>query len=308
MVQNMFETQPEGLVPDVQQDPVQQLDAEMAAQEPESATNTDAVNPANAEAEAAKQGEEGKGDEESSDDEEEEEESEEDSEDDGVPRFMQRESVLKFESQLAEFSNANIVRHYMFLLEDYRTNSAALNAYLLRFLERIAVDLKLPATFYQLKFFVTFDTILNDASIRTDAAFVKLRTFAKMIARQYFDALSKNSLMVVHALFKHSRHDLEDLQNPVLVSPIFHLLFAKVSHVLLCRRVLELPPLPPKQQSVKRASRSRNTASCKRPCSVRPTCRWRTNWRASIPLTTFRAMSSTMTSTTKRRQIWVPPV
>ena len=89
-----------------------------------------------------------------------------------------------------------------------------LYSYVLRFVERITFDIKLHAAFFQLPYLVTFDAILQDASVKSDPAFHKLRAFAKLITQRFFETLATNKMLSVLALFHLSRAQLEDVQDP----------------------------------------------------------------------------------------------
>jgi hypothetical protein len=110
----------------------------------------------------------------------------------GGPKFVRRETEFNFESYLIRFINPNILQSYMLLLEYYKENTIESNSCIIRFFQRIANDRHLIAFFFQLHYFIIFDKILQDVTIKTDKQFNEMRGFLKSIVRKFFDLAAEN--------------------------------------------------------------------------------------------------------------------
>ena len=59
-----------------------------------------------------------------------------------------------------------------------------------------------------------FNEILHDPIVYKNAKFQKLQEFAKDATDRFFKHAQENPMIFVHALFKHTKHEMGELSNP----------------------------------------------------------------------------------------------
>ncbi len=63
---------------------------------------------------------------------------------------------------------------------------------ILSLFNRIAFTQRLPAMFWQLPFFISFDKLLTDVAAKSNTRLELLRSFTKKIVRMFFDTATQN--------------------------------------------------------------------------------------------------------------------
>jgi Timeless protein/Myb-like DNA-binding domain len=125
-----------------------------------------------------------------------------------------KETAFDYVSWVSRYAHPKIIDAYMYILGGYKDNSAATNHCLLRLLNTIAVDLKLPAMLYQLSIFQLFEEVLADKSLKRDSRCMELYSFSKYITRSFFADTAKNPLLFVEILFWKNSRDADVAVDP----------------------------------------------------------------------------------------------
>ncbi|XP_078431748.1 timeless family protein isoform X2 [Wolffia australiana] len=104
-------------------------------------------------------------------------------------------------------ANNSIIQRLCWLLKFYKTNSAAVNYYIVNLLQRISDDLELSPMLYQLSLLTTFYSILSEqkSSKGNDHAFVS--DFLTKVVRRMFKKLKNQPLLFVELLFWKTRKE-----------------------------------------------------------------------------------------------------
>ncbi|KHJ80271.1 timeless protein region [Oesophagostomum dentatum] len=119
----------------------------------------------------------------------EEEYSEEDEEEE--PKYETKEIDFDFDEYVGKYAKTEVLRWYVFLLNDFATNSVELNKALVKLLHRVAFDLKMPSRLFQLSLFRIFAQIrthFNEVS-KEDMKknrFFELYTFGYHLLKRFF--------------------------------------------------------------------------------------------------------------------------
>ncbi|RCN52743.1 hypothetical protein ANCCAN_01119 [Ancylostoma caninum] len=107
------------------------------------------------------------------------------------PKYETKEVNFDFEEYVGKYAKTEVLRWYVFLLNDFATNSAELNKALVKLLHRVAFDLKMPSRLFQLSLFRIF------AQVRTQfegvkkedmkkSRFFELYTFGYHLLKKFF--------------------------------------------------------------------------------------------------------------------------
>ncbi|EPB72928.1 hypothetical protein ANCCEY_07999 [Ancylostoma ceylanicum] len=89
------------------------------------------------------------------------------------PKYETKEVNFDFEEYVGKYAKTEVLRWYVFLLNDFATNSTELNKALVKLLHRVAFDLKMPSRLFQLSLFRIF------AQVRTHFEGVKKEDMKK---------------------------------------------------------------------------------------------------------------------------------
>lgn len=119
---------------------------------------------------------------------------------------VKEEVAMDFKKEVAAFGSARTFANYCFLLEDYATNSPALNHACAQMLHRLAHDCGMESYLFQLSLLGLFYRILSDHNLgRKDARpdQKELRHFAAQVTRHYVRKLKGplGNLLLVDSLF-----------------------------------------------------------------------------------------------------------
>ncbi|CAJ0598426.1 unnamed protein product [Cylicocyclus nassatus] len=76
-----------------------------------------------------------------------------DEDDEDEPRYKTKEINFDFSEYVDKYAKTEVLRWYVFLLNDFATNSIELNRALVKLLHRVAFDLKMPSRLFQLSLF-----------------------------------------------------------------------------------------------------------------------------------------------------------
>ncbi|EYC02698.1 hypothetical protein Y032_0098g3079 [Ancylostoma ceylanicum] len=107
------------------------------------------------------------------------------------PKYETKEVNFDFEEYVGKYAKTEVLRWYVFLLNDFATNSTELNKALVKLLHRVAFDLKMPSRLFQLSLFRIF------AQVRTHfegvkkedmkkSRFFELYTFGYHLLKKFF--------------------------------------------------------------------------------------------------------------------------
>jgi hypothetical protein len=140
------------------------------------------------------------------DDDEEEEEEEVDENDD--MRVIQREVSL--EDQVRKFAHGSVVQNYCFALQRWHDLSADAIHGIVKMFQRLAVDAKTPALFWQATVLRLFQTLIDDPLVtRTDAKFSDLLRFVDYVLELLFakmrDDPEQAGQLALEMLFSRAR-------------------------------------------------------------------------------------------------------
>lgn len=108
--------------------------------------------------------------------------------------------LLDFSSFVRTLASNKFIVSYTVLLRDYRTNSAKLNACIVRMFHRIAVECELESYFYQVSVLQLFNEILQDDRTR-DSQFKELRRFIKFVVASFLKRAKLDPMVFVDALY-----------------------------------------------------------------------------------------------------------
>jgi len=121
---------------------------------------------------------------------------------------------LDFEAFLKSYAANKVVAQYMYLLRDYRSNSAKLNSYICTLLNKLAFSLPFAPLLFQLSYFQLFDEVLSDRSIANDAQFNVVRKLAQKVVREFFSRAKTNPVLFCEILFFKTPGAVDDINDP----------------------------------------------------------------------------------------------
>jgi len=134
----------------------------------------------------------------------------EESEDD----FELMDQDFDFESFVRSYAANKVVAQYMYILEDWRLNSAKLNSYIVTLLHKLAFELDYAPLLFQLSYFLLFDEMLNDKVMAKDKSFNVVRKFAVKIVREFFRRAPSNPVLFSEILFFKTQDAVDDINAP----------------------------------------------------------------------------------------------
>ena len=102
----------------------------------------------------------------------------------------------------------------MYILEDYATNSAKLNSYIISLFNKLAFQVTFAPLFFQLSYFLLFNEILNDRGIVKDKNFNPVRKFCQKIVREFFVKSKNNPVLFCEILFYKTNAAVDDINEP----------------------------------------------------------------------------------------------
>uniref|UniRef100_A0A8R1IUJ9 Uncharacterized protein n=1 Tax=Caenorhabditis japonica TaxID=281687 RepID=A0A8R1IUJ9_CAEJA len=112
-------------------------------------------------------------------------------EEEEVPCWKVEQIDFDFEAYVNKFAIVDILKWYVFLLNDFSRNSTELNQALVKMLHRIAFDLKLVVRLYQVSLFQVFQKVNEHFSsltkeLRKSSPLYELYQFGYHVLKKYF--------------------------------------------------------------------------------------------------------------------------
>ncbi|VDM68771.1 unnamed protein product [Strongylus vulgaris] len=116
------------------------------------------------------------------------------------PKYETKEIDFDFNDYVGKYAKTEVLRWYVFLLNDFATNSAELNKALVKLLHRVAFDLKMPSRLFQIELQLSLFRILAQVRTHFDGVakedmkksrFFELYTFGYHLLRKFFACFQK---------------------------------------------------------------------------------------------------------------------
>ncbi|KJH46477.1 timeless protein [Dictyocaulus viviparus] len=124
-----------------------------------------------------------------------------------------------FPQYVAKFAKADVLRWYVFLLNDFLTNSVELNKALVKFLHRVSFDLNMPSRLFQLSLFRIFSQLrkyfntLSKEKMKTSSLY-QLFNFGYHLLRKFFACYSNlGDRLAPEVLFWKGHKECYEIQN-----------------------------------------------------------------------------------------------
>uniref|UniRef100_A0A914ZSD3 Timeless N-terminal domain-containing protein n=2 Tax=Parascaris TaxID=6254 RepID=A0A914ZSD3_PARUN len=153
--------------------------------------------------------------------EEEEEErdcEDEEEEDEGATRYVTKEVDFSFDQYLMKFARADVLKWYVFLLNDYEANSPELNMAIVKLLHRIVFYLRQAPRLFQISLFRIFTRLAERfqnrplSAIKADR-FFRLYEFGFHLLRRFFASYEiVGSKLIPEMLFWKGPKECHDLE------------------------------------------------------------------------------------------------
>ncbi|XP_038077743.1 protein timeless homolog isoform X2 [Patiria miniata] len=109
-----------------------------------------------------------------------------------------------------KFSHPEVIRCYVQLLKDYRSNSALTNHCIVKMLHRVSWDCDKTALLFQISLFRIFQKIVNDP-IASTTSMKETVKFSKFIVGKFFEMAASNPKMYMELLFWKDARDLFEI-------------------------------------------------------------------------------------------------
>ncbi|XP_019613543.1 PREDICTED: protein timeless homolog [Branchiostoma belcheri] len=116
------------------------------------------------------------------------EEGDAEAEEEEVPQFNVAEQDFNFQDYIRRFANPQMLKPYVRLLADYRTNSTHINHCIAKMLHRVAWDCKMEGLLFQISLFRIFQRLLEDPAGST---YSELTKFAKYVLGRFFSLVTR---------------------------------------------------------------------------------------------------------------------
>ncbi|XP_078660707.1 protein timeless homolog isoform X2 [Branchiostoma floridae x Branchiostoma belcheri] len=111
-------------------------------------------------------------------------------EEEEVPQFNVAEQDFNFQDYIRRFANPQMLKPYVRLLADYRTNSTHINHCIAKMLHRVAWDCKMEGLLFQISLFRIFQRLLEDPA---GSSYSELTKFAKYVLGRFFSLVTRAS-------------------------------------------------------------------------------------------------------------------
>lgn len=151
--------------------------------------------------------------------EEEEGENEEDEKEEETPAWRVEEVDFEFEGYVTKFANVDVLKWYVFLLEDFSRNSTDLNQAIVKMLHRIAFDLKLVTRLYQVSLFQVFSKVNEHLSnltkeLRKSSPLFELYQFGYHVLKKFFVKFAEmGEDLAIEALFWKGHKECYEIEH-----------------------------------------------------------------------------------------------
>ncbi|ULU02544.1 hypothetical protein L3Y34_002256 [Caenorhabditis briggsae] len=140
-------------------------------------------------------------------------------EDDEENRYKTEEIDFQFDLYVSKFANVDVLKWYVFLLNDFSKNSVELNQALVKMLHRIAFDIKLPVKLYQVSLFQIFQKVNEHFShlskeLRKTSPLFELYQFGFHLLKKFFAKFTEMGAdLAVEALFWKGPKECYEIDN-----------------------------------------------------------------------------------------------
>ncbi|PIC39531.1 hypothetical protein B9Z55_011187 [Caenorhabditis nigoni] len=141
------------------------------------------------------------------------------SEDEDEERYKTEEIDFQFDLYVSKFANVDVLKWYVFLLNDFSKNSVELNQALVKMLHRIAFDIKLPVKLYQVSLFQIFQKVNEHFShlskeLRKTSPLFELYQFGFHLLKKFFAKFAEMGAdLAVEALFWKGPKECFEIDN-----------------------------------------------------------------------------------------------
>uniref|UniRef100_A0A9J2P910 Timeless N-terminal domain-containing protein n=1 Tax=Ascaris lumbricoides TaxID=6252 RepID=A0A9J2P910_ASCLU len=143
---------------------------------------------------------------------------EEEEEDEEATRYVTKEVDFSFDQYLMKFARTDVLKWYVFLLNEYETNSPELNKAILKLLHRIAFDLRQAPRLFQISLFRIFTRLAERFQNRPFSAikadrFFRLYEFGFHLLKRFFASYEIiGSKLIPELLFWKGPKECHDLE------------------------------------------------------------------------------------------------
>eukprot|EP00058_Branchiostoma_floridae_P012613 XP_002598101.1 hypothetical protein BRAFLDRAFT_124290 [Branchiostoma floridae] len=110
-------------------------------------------------------------------------------EEEEIPQFNMTEQDFNFQDYIRRFANPQMLKPYVRLLADYRTNSAHINHCIAKMLHRVAWDCKMEGLLFQISLFRIFQRLLEDPA---GSSYSEITKFAKYVLGRFFGLVTRS--------------------------------------------------------------------------------------------------------------------
>ncbi|XP_057425130.1 uncharacterized protein LOC130718546 isoform X1 [Lotus japonicus] len=124
---------------------------------------------------------------------------------------------------VSAFVNHNIIQKLCWLLKFYKSNSLAINYYIIGMLRRISDDLELHPMLYQLSLLTTFYDILVEQKSCPCKEYTEIVDFLTSLVRKMLKKMKKQPLLFVEVLFWKTRRECHYINAEYLLDELGHL-------------------------------------------------------------------------------------
>lgn len=126
--------------------------------------------------------------------------------------FVEREYTFEMAKFVGSLAHPVIISNYFLLLSTFEINSEETNDCILRFFQKLALDLKAVPVFFQLSYFEIFEAILDSKTKRKSVR--KLQEFAKFIVSRFAKIARKNKIVFMELCFFKGLNVCESIYHP----------------------------------------------------------------------------------------------
>ncbi|CAL2037777.1 unnamed protein product [Caenorhabditis brenneri] len=136
-----------------------------------------------------------------------------------TPAWKVEEIDFQFDMYVSKFANVDVLKWYVFLLNDFSKNPVELNQALVKMLHRIAFDLKLPTKLYQISLFQVFQKVNEhfthlSKELRKSSPLNELYIFGFHLLKKFFQKFSEmGEEMAVEVLFWKGPRECFEIEN-----------------------------------------------------------------------------------------------
>ncbi|XP_024642189.1 protein timeless homolog isoform X2 [Medicago truncatula] len=124
---------------------------------------------------------------------------------------------------VSAFANHSIIQKLCWLLKFYKSNSLAINHYIISMLRRISDDLELHPMLYQLSLLTIFYDILAEQKSRPCEEYASIVDFLNSLVRKMLKKMKKQPLLFVEVLFWKTRRECHYINAEYLLDELGHL-------------------------------------------------------------------------------------